>query len=362
MKAAGLLKKAVKEDILSKATLPAHVRVEAQVYANVQGLERVYKETNTLPHSASFWDFIRGFNKGDPMFDYVDAGTGKECSDEKVKGEKIVSGRVLVAKRACAFLAFGELMRYTTERFKCHASSVHCQRIYFGGSADNGYARLLEPFLENKEVCNRVCLIEGPPFAQEIDAIKDRFSTVSFNAVLRTQKIPATRRQPSVLAITPPVSPGVSPEGWAPVSPGGWTTIVSRAVSIPTPTPTPTPTATDTSGGEVLRNKSGQRIDSYLQYSIDYYYELQGKTFCNMYHLTGRCPYEDKCRFIHGTRLDKEKREAMRALARHTPCTQGGWCNDPSCIAGHQCKRLNCVLDACKFSRDMHDASRGVVG
>lgn len=40
-----------------------------------------------MPDSASFEDFVRGFNTVHPMCDFIDAGCGKECADEKIKGK-----------------------------------------------------------------------------------------------------------------------------------------------------------------------------------------------------------------------------------------------------------------------------------
>lgn len=83
---AGYLKKAVTEDISScSSTAIHHLEVIVRVYANVKGLAKTYREEKIVSES-TFEDFIRGFNMGDAMFDYIDAGNGKECSDEKVKG------------------------------------------------------------------------------------------------------------------------------------------------------------------------------------------------------------------------------------------------------------------------------------
>jgi len=60
--------------------------VLVHVYANVRGLGRAYKEAGVLEEASHLADFARGFNMGDAMCNYVDAGTGKECSDEKLKG------------------------------------------------------------------------------------------------------------------------------------------------------------------------------------------------------------------------------------------------------------------------------------
>lgn len=56
-----------------------------RVYANIEGLVMTYRELDITSESATM-AFIRGFNMGHAMCDFVDAGNGKECSDEKVKG------------------------------------------------------------------------------------------------------------------------------------------------------------------------------------------------------------------------------------------------------------------------------------
>jgi len=86
MRTASLLRQVVKDDLV--ALLPNtvhHLQVIVRVYANIKGLAKTYKDSGILRES-NFDEFVRGFNMGDPLCDYVDAGNGKECSDEKVKG------------------------------------------------------------------------------------------------------------------------------------------------------------------------------------------------------------------------------------------------------------------------------------
>lgn len=84
---ATLLKQAVEEELKSSLPATAHqMLMVIHVYANVKGLAKTYKEVKDLPEPI-FDEFVRGFNMGDAMCDYVDAGNGKECSDEKVKGK-----------------------------------------------------------------------------------------------------------------------------------------------------------------------------------------------------------------------------------------------------------------------------------
>ncbi len=83
---ASLLKQAVERELKSAAPATSHhLKVIIRVYANVKGLAKTYREMEVLSE-ATFDEFIRGFNMGDVMCDYVDAGNGKECADEKVKG------------------------------------------------------------------------------------------------------------------------------------------------------------------------------------------------------------------------------------------------------------------------------------
>ncbi|KAM6526023.1 hypothetical protein FSOLCH5_002154 [Fusarium solani] len=75
----------------------------------------------------------------DPMFDYLDAGSGKECADDKIKTV-----------------------------FQHHFDNVHCRRIVLGASADNGYAHLLGKYAGDKASQERIAPVQGPSFAREL--------------------------------------------------------------------------------------------------------------------------------------------------------------------------------------------------
>lgn len=86
-KTASLLKQAIEGELKSLAPSEAHhIQVIIRVYANVKGLAKTYKEMDILPEG-DLETFVRGFNMGHVMCDYTDAGNGKECSDEKIKGQ-----------------------------------------------------------------------------------------------------------------------------------------------------------------------------------------------------------------------------------------------------------------------------------
>jgi hypothetical protein len=86
-RAASILLQAVEEELIASLSEPAlQLKVVVRVYASLKGMTKTYKEMENMAGSPPFDEFVRGFNMGGLMCDYVDAGNGKECTDEKVKG------------------------------------------------------------------------------------------------------------------------------------------------------------------------------------------------------------------------------------------------------------------------------------
>lgn len=235
-------------------------------------------------------------------------------------------------------------------------ADVHCQQVLFGGTADNGYARLLAPYLENEAARKRITLIEGPPFAHELADIKDRFCTASLNGVFRSQKLLNLKRRVS-FGIIPP-TPSVQ-----------YATAAAKApsTSSQTKTVTQSSTASRTASVGVLLNGSGQRVDSELQYSQSDLLYLKTRKLCNRYYLLGRCNYLDNygnCQHEHAEELSPSRLVALRELARHTACQIGIYCSEQDCIAGHRCpweKRGKCSVGNCRFPQAMHNVDRTIV-
>ncbi|KAJ5013041.1 hypothetical protein K4K57_003322 [Colletotrichum sp. SAR 10_99] len=110
-KAAGMLRQTILEQLPElDPDMPHHSQVMIRVYANLKGLAKVYRDTQILKNVETLNDFVRGFNRGSYLCDFVDAGNGKECADEKVK-----------------------------ENFELGLNDVHCRRVLLGGSGDNGF-------------------------------------------------------------------------------------------------------------------------------------------------------------------------------------------------------------------------------
>ncbi|KAF2143102.1 uncharacterized protein K452DRAFT_269827 [Aplosporella prunicola CBS 121167] len=313
-----------------------NVDVVVRVYANLQGLAKVYRDAGVTHDASELEQFVRGFNIGHPMCDMVDAGNGKECADDKIK-----------------------------ENFKLHLADVHCKHILFGGSADNGYARLLGPYSADASANTRITLLEGPPFASELRDLlaAQAFASTALPDLFRSTKIVVPRRVPSPL--TPPVSPiakGAAPGNYASAAAlnnnsSGNVDVVPTAITTTTGKASTAPACPPL----LAFNALNQRIDAPLPYSATLFTALKAKKLCNPYHLLGACHYTH-CSHGHGAPLSAKQLLALRQVARLAPCEAGLECRDELCIAGHRCPfGAACRGAACRFGREMHGVDTVIV-
>ena len=72
--------------------VPPDYRPIVRVFVNAVGLTHTYRQMGLLKGKEDFATFIRGFNKTDPLFEIIDAGSEKECADSKIRGAWIGYG------------------------------------------------------------------------------------------------------------------------------------------------------------------------------------------------------------------------------------------------------------------------------
>lgn len=292
------------------------------------------------------------------LCDFVDAGNGKECSDHKLKGtsRSTYLNAVAVSARVNSLYASLTLL---PESFKLNIADVHCKHIIFGGSADNGYARLLTPYSSNDADSSSITMLEGPPFAAELVTLANKFKVASFNDVFRVTKL-------QVRGVSFSQSGTAESGSTRPLTPAVMSTYASAAMLAGklSATEVAAPLTVDLGDSEnklivdILKNSRGLRIDSPLRPVEALVKLLKAKKYCNPFHLRGDCPFQASrghCDFIHGERLKDKHLVALRYIARLTVCDMGSWCDDKTCLAGHQCPNKNCRRgNECKFSREMH--------
>ncbi|KAI9641980.1 hypothetical protein NHQ30_009849 [Ciborinia camelliae] len=317
------LRTKVCEYLSEEFEIPSQTSIHVRIFANTKGLASTYCFNRILDSAEDLHMFVRGFNMGYPMCDFVDAGDGKECADSKLKAY-----------------------------FNHDLADVHCRAVIFGGSADNGYARLLQPYAGDDPKGNRIILLEGPSFAKELAALKDKFLVTRLSGVFRNTKLSARRVSSST---TPPRIP-------TPNTPSYAATVVSRVDSDTT--------STEEASGPfglvparktypVLRNSKGQRLDAIINPPKSLINVMRNTKHCNMFHILGECTY-DKCSFLHGTRLDRKGIEARRFISRYKPCPSKLKCQDEKCLLGHQCPENACtkIGKGCRFTKEMHNVDR----
>jgi hypothetical protein len=348
-----------------------------RVYANMQGLGTTYYKQQVLeqPSHEKLQSFVRGFNAVHPLCDITDAGFGKECADVKLNGKSPVP------------LIFIKLT-IVTGLFKLCVSDVHCKHIIFGGSADNGYARLLVAYAGDEVQRERITMLEGPPFALELRRLADKFKTTSFPRVFRDTKLSDAR---SLFGHAAPANFAVGL-----VSPTK-RTFASMLNETPAKNPNPSfaapPTYSenlqqqqagmlnDMNNGHnyqiadnsdknnldkytiIYKNSKGERVDSYIakpSFEIMGKLKSRGRKLCNNHHFFRNCQWGDNCTYDHAE-ISEEELNAQRWIARGVPCKGGLGCENEYCTSGHACPDDPCTRVECKFPRAAHGISRADV-
>ncbi|KAL8884693.1 MAG: hypothetical protein Q9192_006787, partial [Flavoplaca navasiana] len=221
--AAELLRTAIRR-YLQKSDLDVQADIETivRVFANMRGLGKTLVDAKIMDNPEDLGRFVCGFNRKFTSFDFVDAGNGKECSDAKLK-----------------------------KNFEIFIRNVHCKHIIFGGSADNGYARLLNSYTGDPSTSKKITMLEGPPFATELVSIAEKLKQCSFPNVFRDTKIPPRRVS---FSTTPPRSKSPANTSYA-------STVATSKASVDTTAPILSLKAEPQAEGVIPRNSKGQRVD-----------------------------------------------------------------------------------------------------
>ena len=79
--------------------LRSDLKVLILVCCDLKGLSSTLYNNSVIERPKDFLEFVRGFNKAHPMCYFIDAGSGKECSDDKLQGRlKSVTCRCLSSR------------------------------------------------------------------------------------------------------------------------------------------------------------------------------------------------------------------------------------------------------------------------
>lgn len=404
-KAAHQLRIQATEYLETFSDLPSPLRIAARIYANVSGLAHTCVRAGIVNSPTVVEDFVRGFTRGNDLFDFIDVGAGKGRADEKIKAHFI-----------------HEIYDY------------QCRHIVFGCSHESGFVRQLEKFLNENATLRKVTLLEGVPFENELASLP--YQTTKFEGLFRDTKIQLNGLDlmdfrgrldskgsvfnPNSAVFTPPQSqtpapvtpPLFSPKSGipngvangvtngsdafaplrnltrnsslssvalseAPAAGGapsglGWANIAKASAQLPYKDLTKKTVEAEaqlTAGTGILLNSQDQRIDKAMDYDHNKVYELKQHKLCNQHYIgRGCCHYEAgnrNCPHRHDMKLNSEDLKWLRVVARETVCKKGTACRELGCIYGHHCpypklpdgprKGVDCINGAsCRFHKDMH--------
>ncbi|KXT08868.1 hypothetical protein AC579_6757 [Pseudocercospora musae] len=319
-----------------------------QVILNQQGLASKLQNCGIIMNPNELAAFARAFGLAQPLFSFVDVGSGKERADHKIR-----------------------------ETFRLYMRISQCKHVFFAPCSDNGYLPLLESY--KRTSASRLTLIEARP--AESGFIELGLQRITMPSVFRNENLPSgpgkaipavsalsaampVRTAPSMQAGTAPFVPKSSATSRAPSTDSihstqnsSWATVGKNGTSSKTISIAP---KKNPARKFILLNAYDERLDVELprtdpsaEARFAERVKKDGKC-CNNYHLTGKCDAGEYCDYHHGEKFSPGELLVLKHKARSRSCPKGFACREMNCTFGHHCKYGHgCYSDACYFA-DTH--------
>ncbi|KAF2484173.1 hypothetical protein BDY17DRAFT_122803 [Neohortaea acidophila] len=340
--------------------------VVVQVILNLQGLASKLVSCGAVASVNDVLEFGRSFGLAQPLFTFIDAGSGKERADHKVR-----------------------------ETLRLYLPNAQCKHVFFGPCNDNGYLPVLEGY--KRDYASRLTLIETRPAEPGFVALGLR--RVRFPRVFRSDNLPGGKpffmSSPPATVASPPSAPpsrstsGVSMQPMsasfvprnpspAPSADSGNSTWATIGKSVPNPKTIHLATKKVPPRRCILLNVYDERRDAELprcdtgaERRFAETLKHDGK-YCNNFHLTGKCeshqsspsisarqanavtpPGEagEYCDYRHGAKLSPGEHLVLKTKARSRTCPDRSACRDLDCTFGHHCRfGPGCTMENCWFA------------
>ncbi|EFE29862.1 CCCH zinc finger DNA binding protein [Trichophyton benhamiae CBS 112371] len=306
-------------------------KIVARIYANVRGLGETLFKAGIIDKLSVFEDFVRGFNGGRLLFDFVDVGSGKDRADDKL----------------------AELTRRIT--------------LLEGFPFERELASLIGSYRVTKfETLFRESKITPSSNHTWENAVTTANSYSSSNIGHPNPR--AVSRTPSNSNGTAATTSAASAtSGSSSTTPATWASTIAASASTTFKDLTPSKPSTP-SPPVIERNKYGQRVDriDFKAAPKDELNRVKKLKLCNLFFLLGDCP-NPNCYHTHDYKLGKQERMVLQVVARMTPCHFGTECDDATCIYGHRCPlseagKKDCYWGSnCRFDADAHGIDTNIV-
>lgn len=336
--------------VLTVTDGPQGMDVLVRAFANVSGLVAALERSGRLKEASQLRAFATGFNSRKAFFDFVDVGPGKERADLKIRGESCESCLPVLRAHLASHANFGRAIG-GVEFF---LESSQCKHLVLACGHDSGYAPFLGNLVGDKQVAERITLLEGSPFPAAIRNLglkSTQFSSV-FNgsgstaqSALSTGFVRPLWGQYVTAVPLPSADPGSSIV--RPMTAGPTSSVAPASPGTPLrhpSNPRSNPQAQSYRLGPVFTDKDGRRIDKPLQVNEALAATLRKRSLCYHYFLRGECTATAKCLCNHEYRpLTDDEFYALWALARRGRCHKSRKadqnrrddCADAKCVYGH---------------------------
>ncbi|KAF1350901.1 hypothetical protein BDV97DRAFT_397882 [Delphinella strobiligena] len=344
--------------------------IMVQYYYNMEGLSHKLRALGVLKNPNEMAPFARAFGLNQPLFNFIDVGSGKERADYKVR-----------------------------ETLRLFLPNIQCKHVVFGGCHDNGYLPALDPYKRDPKLASRISLLETLPIQPGFAQLGYR--VVQFPSVFRSEPLPerpglmttpqvsqsTTGAQQSLPLRTPCLASGGAGGGASSVlSPKVQSVVQGASPSFTSRSSSPSPSVDSTAASSwatvgkatpgqksiniapkrsvnrknIILNQYDERLDADLPKADTsaqqrLFERTKKRKVCNSYHLRGKCEAGQYCDYDHGERLSPGEQLALKHRARTRSCPDKSGCRDFDCTNGHVCPYgTACYNDGCWF-QDVHD-------
>jgi hypothetical protein len=267
------------------------VEVVVKAYANFTGLAQACVKNGKLKGNVSLNQFVIGFNRRYPLFDFVDVGPGKEETDNKFKGMVSTSSIHVLVSLTKAF----------SDVLEVYVPNPLCKHIILGCYHDQGYIPFLRKFDQGPSVSEKITLLKTGPLARGMESLGFK-KTELFNSLFSSESSGLTPTSPKFMKSLPVVG--------------------SERL------------------GPIKRNSNGKRIDKDLSVDPKLLERMKKFNLCGWHYLREDCVHGHNRSHDYPRPLSLEEYDAVWYLTR-----AGGFChnargnrdcNDDRCIYRHR--------------------------
>ncbi|KIW80972.1 hypothetical protein Z517_03995 [Fonsecaea pedrosoi CBS 271.37] len=150
----------IKYILNQNGTIPITSKVVTRVFINFGGGVRQPRPRKSHT-GVAVADFAVQFTEKIPLFDFFDAGRGKERADDKIR-----------------------------ENFHLYLSTPNCHAIFVAACLDNGFARMLEQYSDHPVARQKIVLVSPGYVANEIQKLA--LKVVEWPSVFAVRSMPAS--------------------------------------------------------------------------------------------------------------------------------------------------------------------------